>query len=386
MSEGDTISETARRHLQLHMTEGVGPITLNRLIERFGDAESVLGASVAELCEVDRVGRQTAESIRRAGESEDAVKREVELAREGSVRILCREDAEYPQLLRHAPDAPICLYVKGTLAPQDRVSLAIVGSRKPTHNGQDYARQFALDLAHRGMTIVSGLAYGIDAAAHCGALAAGGRTIGVLGNGLGDIYPPLHRDLAEEILQSGALVSELPMETPPEATNFPRRNRIIAGMTLGTLVVEGGSRSGAMITARLANDYNREVFAVPGRPDSMVSLGPNGLIRQGAARLVMTASDVLDDLGDVGRILREYESGKPNGAEADPPPLAFDLSDTEKKVLDAVGDEPLPMEAVVDEARLPSSLVAAAMTTLQLKRMIKQLPGGVFVRAHRPSG
>jgi len=382
LSELPTISETGRTYLRLHLTEGVGPITLRRLIERFGDARAVLSASTDALRMVERVGRTIARAIRRAASSDES-SREIDLAAEHGVRIICPEDEEYPPLLKHTPDGPICLNVKGRLQRQDGVSLAIVGSRKPTHYGQEQARQFAEDLARMDMTIVSGLAYGVDACAHHGALAASGRTVAVLGNGLCDIYPPLHRELADLIAASGAVVSELPMETQPEGTNFPRRNRIIAGMTLGSLIVEGGERSGAMITARLANEYNREVFALPGRSDSLMSRGPNLLIREGMARLVTCTADILDELGEVGRVLRGPGSTEPAGA--DPPAATFTpaLSENERSTLDALDIEPVPIEMIVDVAGLSAAEVAAALTTLQLKRQVKQLPGSVFVRIDR---
>ncbi len=379
MSELPTISETGRAYLRLHLTEGVGPITLRRLIERFGDAGAVLSASTDALRMVERVGRTIARAIRRTASSDDS-HREIDLAAEYGVRIICPQDEEYPPLLRHTPDGPICLYVKGRLEKQDGVSLAVVGSRKPTHYGQEQARELAEELARIGMTIVSGLAYGVDACAHEGALAASGRTVAVLGNGLCSIYPPLHRELADLIAASGAVISELPMETQPEGTNFPRRNRIIAGMTLGSLIVEGGERSGAMITARLANEYNREVFALPGRSDSLMSRGPNLLIREGMARLVTCTADILDELGEVGRVLRGAEPAEPAGS--DPPAATFSpgLTENERSTLDALDIEPVPIELIVDVAGLSAAEVAAALTTLQLKRQVKQLPGGVFVR------
>lgn len=382
MAQSSTISDTARAYLQLHLTDGIGPITLRHLVEHFGDARTVLSASMDSLCRVKGVGRTTADAIRQSARC-DKTQREVELAAQHGVRIICPEDAEYPPLLKHTPDGPICLYVKGRLAREDGVALAIVGSRKPTYYGQEQTRRFAEGLARTGMTIVSGLAYGIDACAHEAALAVGGRTVAVLGNGLSDVYPPPHRELANLIAESGAVIGELPMEVAPDGSNFPRRNRIIAGMSVGALIVEGGARSGAMITARLANEYNREVFALPGRIDSDMSCGPNTLIREGMARLVMNVADVLDELGDLGRFLQTEADALMSAEQPPLPPIAPKLTDNERQTLDAVGIDPVPMELIVDAANLSAADVAAALTTLQLKQQVKQLPGGLFVRIHR---
>jgi DNA processing protein len=378
LSQTQTISDVGRVYLRLHLASGLGPIILRRLLDRFGCAEAILSASRDELREVNGIGRTIARAIREAA-SADGVEQEVERAAACGVRIMCPEDAEYPPLLKHAPDGPVCLYVRGRLAKQDSVSLAIVGSRKPTYYGQEQARQFAEGLARLGLTIVSGLAYGVDACAHQGALVGEGRTIAVLGNGLADVYPPAHKDLADRIAGSGAIVSELPMETAPDSGNFPRRNRLIAGMTLGTLVIEGGQRSGAMITARLASDYNREVFALPGRCDSPMSCGPNTLIREGMGRLVTTVGDVLDGLGEVGRILRPEAAAGPSADGKSPAQTVATLTENERRTLEVLGLDPMPIEMIVDAADLSAPETAAALTTLQLKRLVKQLPGNVFV-------
>lgn len=311
-------------------------------------------------------------------DSDDA-DREIALAAENDVRIICPEDDEYPPLLKHTPDGPICLYIKGRLQRQDGVALAIVGSRKPSYYGQEQARGFAEALAQAGLTIVSGLAYGVDAAAHQGAIAAGGRTVAVLGNGLCDTYPPEHRQLADRIQQAGAVVSELPMQTAPDAGNFPRRNRIIVGMSLGALIVEGSERSGAMITARYASEYNREVFALPGRIDCATSRGPNSLIREGAARLVTCVADILDELGEVGKALRGDPASPQAAGQTELPFPMPTLTPNEERILSVLDTDPLPIEMIVDSSGLSAAATAAALTTLQLKRLVKQLPGGRFI-------
>jgi len=310
------ISDVGRQYLRLHMTPDVGPVRLRNLLQHFGSVEAVLSASIAELTQVEQIGPSTAASIF-SHRRDDTGDREIERAADVGARILCLEDADYPPMLRRISDPPTCLYVRGDLRPTDGVALAIVGSRRCSHYGMEQARRFAEGLARAGMTIVSGLARGIDGAAHRAALDVGGRTLAVLGNGLASVYPPEHEDMAAEIVRSGALLSELAVDQPPDAKNFPPRNRIIVGLTMGVLVIEASRRSGALISARLANDCNREVFALPGRVDQLeYSGGTNGAIREGWARPVTCVEDVLDDLAEVGRILAAGGAERPG--EADP--------------------------------------------------------------------
>jgi len=385
VSDLPTISDVARAYLRLHLIDGIGPITMGKLLAHFGSADAVLAASPDQWRCVRGIGRSIAEGLRQSLQ-QDRAEQEIALAAQQKVRILCPLDDEYPPLLKHVPDGPVCLYVRGRLQPQDGVSLGVVGSRKPSYYGQEQARFFSEALARSGLTIISGLAYGVDACAHQGAISAGGRTVAVLGNGLSSIYPPGHAQLAEEIAESGAVVSELPMNTAPDAGNFPRRNRIIAGMSLGTLVIEGSLRSGAMITARLAGDYDREVFALPGRIDCPTSAGPNSLIREGAAKLVMNPGDILDGLGDVGRVLRGDSQPSEARTQGLLPFAAVTLTDSEQRILNALDTDPLPIEMIVDAAGLSASQTAAALTTLQLKRLIRQLPGNQFVATRQGRG
>lgn len=379
----ETISDIGRAYLRWALTNGIGPLTFSQMLIQLGDAEGALGASVAQLQEVPRIGRQKAETIV-VSRDVAPVDEEVAAAAEGDVRILCREDADYPAGLKQLPDAPIVLFVKGELRPTDTVAVAIVGSRRCTIYGSEQARRFGELLAGAGFTVVSGLARGIDAFAHHGAVDAGGRTIAVMGRGLGEIYPPENTSLAEKLLERGAWVSELPMRATVRAGNFPGRNRIIAGMTLGTLVVEAAQRSGALITARLANEYNREVFAVPGRAQDAMAQGSNGLIRDGYAKLVMTLDDMLDELGDVGQRMRPGEPGTGvvdeasagESSSATPAPL----SAAERRVYDVVGVEPLLQDVVLRAAELPPGEVLAALTSLELKGLTRRLPGNLIVR------
>jgi len=371
-----TASSAAIEHLRWALTDEVGPILFGRLIERFGSAQAALDATSGQLNGIEGIGRQTADMIARSRDRVD-VRREVTLAAERGVRLLCREDEEYPSLLRHIPDPPICLYVRGTLEPHDTVAIGIVGARRCSLYGREQSHRFGYQLASNGVTIVSGLARGIDGEAHKGAVAAGGRTIAVLGNGLCNIYPPEHRDLAERIVEQGAVISELPMTVSPEAKNFLPRNRLIAGLSLGVLVIEAARRSGALTTARLASEYDREVFALPGRVDTESSLGTNAMIRDQHAKLVLTAEDVIDELGEVGQAIKTEEDVATDAVSMPDLPL----SDDESLVHNALGRQERSIELIADETGRSAAKVASTLITLQLKGLVRQLPGNLFVRS-----
>lgn len=383
-SEGT--SPAAERYLRLQMAAHVGPIIVARLMRYFSGIEGVLSASVRELARVEGVGPERAEAIRRARD-DPRVAEEIARAADQGVRIICLADPDYPASLKHITDPPICLYVQGHLEPADAVSIAIVGSRRCSHYGCEQARRFGSALAGVGFTIVSGLARGIDGYAHEGALAGGGRTLGVLGNGLARIYPPEHAALAERVAASGALLSELPMDASPEGGNFPPRNRIIIGLCLGVIVVEAGRRSGALITARLGSEYNREVFAVPGRVDSVTSVGTNAMIRDGQAKLVTCLEDALDELGDVGRIMQQSDAGERNQAAEAPPqddPPAH-LNRQEQAVFEAISEEATSADLISRSCGLDAAKVASVLTTLQMKALVRQLPGDLYVRRPKRS-
>ena len=385
----DVISNTGRVYLRWALTEGVGPLTFSRLLIQFGDAERALGLSASALKAVKGIGDDKAGKIAR-GPDETEVEREIESAEEHGVRIICRADPDFPEGLKRIPDAPIILYVKGELRPTDAIALAVVGSRRCTIYGSEQARRFGELLAGAGLTVVSGLARGIDAFAHHGAVDAGGRSIAVMGRGLTEIYPPENAALAAKVLESGAWVTELPMEATVRAENFPGRNRIIAGMTLGTLVVEAAQRSEALITARLASEYNREVFAIPGRVQDPMSIGTNALIRDGAAKLTTCLEDILDELGEVGARLRpapvaDMHARREGEAPAEPrgaaqPAPSLQLSAAESRVYGVVGYDPLLQDAVFRAAELPPGEVLAALTALELKGLLRRLPGNLVVR------
>ncbi len=379
------VSDVALRYLQLHLTSDVGPVRVRKLREHFGSLDAVLLASIAELTRVEGIGTRIAESILRS-RSHDVVEAEVERAAACGLRIVCPKDTDYPKPLLHMPDPPVCLYVRGRLEPADGVAVAIVGTRRCSHYGREQALRFGELLGAAGFTVVSGLARGIDGYAHRGALQGGGRTIAVLGCGLGSMYPREHQSLSDQIAQDGAVVSELPVDAQPEAGNFPRRNRIIAGLSLGVIIIEAGKKSGAMITARLANEYNREVFALPGRVDRPESTaGVHALIRDGGAKLITCLEDVLDELADVGRIMgRDTAGASTAGSASDKAPSSPvpKLAVEERMVWDAITAGAEDVDSLLSTTGLEPARVMSTLTSLQIKGLIRQLPGGLYARRY----
>lgn len=370
-------SPAAIDHLRWSLTAEVGPILFGRIVEHFGSAQAALGAGVQTLQGVEGIGPTLAERMARSRETAN-VEPELALAGKLGVRILCREDEEFPRLLRHIPDPPICLYVRGSLRPEDWLAVAVVGARRCSLYGREQSNRFGHQLGLRGITVVSGLARGVDGEAHKGALTAGGRTLAVLGNGLANVYPPEHRELAARVAENGALISELPLTTPPNKDNFLPRNRLIAGLCLGVLVIEAARRSGSLSTAARASEYNREVFAVPGRVDSEFSSGTNALIRDQHAKLVACVDDILDELGEAGEILRK---GADDGeAKPDQAPPRLNLSDDERDVYAVLNREEQSIETIAEVTGKTAARVASTLITLQLKGLVRQLPGGRFVR------
>ncbi len=373
----DVATDQAIQCLRLHLIQGIGPLRFGCLIEHFGSVEAIMGASRRELEQAKNVGPATSEAIRQKHD-EKFVEAELRRAAKLGVRILCREEDEYPALLKEIPDAPVCLYVKGALSPKDRSSLAIVGPRRCSQYGQEQAYQFGMAVARVGMTVVSGLARGVDAQSHLGALDCRGRTIAVIGSGLGHLHAHQNRALADRIAErGGAMLSELPLERPADAENFPPRNRLIAGLSLGTLVVEAGRRSGALITARLSTEYNREVFALPGRIDYPNAAGTNHLIKSGQAKLTTTLQDILEELKHAaGAIKDNYEQMTfETLAKVEP-----ELSDEERLILNALDVEGVDLEHVCNTTQLPPEKISSSLTMLQLKGVVEQLPGNRFAR------
>jgi DNA processing protein len=383
MAKSQPNSAGIEKWLKLIRADGVGPTTFAKLIKYFGSAERVLGASVSELAKIDGVGFKTAERIAATRDKFDPAA-ELELAQKLGVWIINLDDKRYPPVLKQIYDPPPILYVKGSLTRQDNLAISIVGSRRCSLYGQEQSSRFAHFLASAGFTICSGMARGIDTSAHQGALSAAGRTIAVQGCGLANIFPPENKRLFELIAESGACISELPLQYEPLSVNFPPRNRIIAGLALGTIVVEAALRSGALITARAALDYNREVMAVPGKIDSPLSKGAHQLIKQGA-KLIESVEDVMEGLGHIGRQLDEHVStAAAEASERMEKPLfdvsQLNLSSDEKKIHDCLGKEPLHVEQIIAETNLMPGGVNASLISLRLKGLIKQLPGSLFVK------
>ncbi|WP_435008162.1 DNA-processing protein DprA [Tundrisphaera lichenicola] len=360
--------------VRLTMVPGVGPRTCRALLDAFGSAEAVLGAPEASLRDVPGVGTRLARLIASARREVDA-EAELELCRKSGVRVVGQGSPGYPPPLTDIPDPPSLLYVRGTIEPADQLAIALVGSRKCTPYGMRIAERLASSLARVGLTVVSGLARGIDASAHRGALAAGGRTIAVLANGLSEVYPPEHADLAAEVADSGAILSESPMRQQPIAGLFPQRNRVISGLSLGVVVVEATPRSGSLSTAKHATDQNREVFAVPGPVDSLPSRGCHYLIRDGA-RLVETVDDILEELGP---LVREIKAGPEQPAVRHPAELS--LSEQERSLLGRLDDRPVAVDELIAVTGLTASQVMATLSVLEMRRLIRRQPGPRFVRA-----
>jgi len=357
----------------LNLIEGVGPVRVRQLLEHFGDAARILSASRQELLRVKGIGEDTAAAIANWEKTID-LGGELKRITDFGCRIVTQGDPEYPQLLREIYDPPIVLYVKGELLAKDKNSVAMVGSRMTTHYGIEVARKLGYQLAYLGVTVVSGGARGIDSAAHQGALHGKGRTIAVLGTGINIVTPPENVKLFEQIAANGALITQFPFNRPGDKQSFPIRNRIVAGMTLGTVVVEANLTSGALITANFATEYGRQVFAVPGRIDSPRSKGCHDLIKKGA-KLCEGAEDILSEF----EYLFPPSNKPPSAAETGILP-AVELSANEQKVYDSLDHEEISIDEVIRKSGLPSSAVSVALLSLEMKRLIRQLPGKLFVR------
>ena len=369
--------------LGLIRADNVGATTFAKLIKHFGSADRALGASVSELAKVNGIGYKKAEQIAATRGKFDVAK-ELELAAKLGVWVINLDDKRYPPALRQIYDPPPVIYVKGSLCREDNLAISIVGSRRCSLYGQEQASRLGHFLSSAGFTICSGMARGIDTAAHQGALSAGGRTIAVQGCGLKNIYPPENKKLFELITESGACISELPLQFEPLSENFPPRNRIVAGLSLGTIVIEAGLRSGALISARMAMENNREVMAVPGKIDSPVSRGTHRLIKEGA-KLIESVEDVMEALGYIGEQLQEHTSAAAQkAAEKIDTPLfeikELKLSGHEKIIFEYLNKEPLHIEQIIADTDLAAGSVNASLVSLRLKGLIKQLPGSLFVK------
>jgi DNA processing protein len=375
------VTETVSFWLALTRIDGLGIRGCHRLIEHFGSPQAAYMASLTEL-ESCGVPARVAQAIFMQSRLKEA-EREVEEIAKADCELVAYDSDDYPPQLKQIPDAPLVLYLRGDAKVLSEYAVSIVGSRRPSAYGSSVAHRLAYDLAGRHLTIVSGLARGIDSAAHRGALEAKGRTIAVLGSGIDVIYPRENKKLADEICKSGAVISEFPRGTGPHPENFPIRNRIISGLSLGVLVVEAAEYSGSLITARMALEQNREVFAVPGNITTAQSFGPNHLIKQGA-KLVDQWMDVVEEFSPEVRSriqppmevlqgeLLGVESGAPFGASLAPDP---------KAVLETLRlDQTSFVDDVVTGAGIPHPRVLAALLELEMSGLVRQLPGKNFIR------
>jgi DNA processing protein len=362
--------------LKLQMVPGVGPRIYGQLLERFGSAKNALRAAPAEIRSVSGIGTKLCTNIVMAEEQND-VAPVIEMCREHDIAILQREDQAYPNRLKEIIDPPNVLFSKGNLLPCDELSIAIVGTRHASQYGLKVAEQLARGLSMAGLTIVSGLARGIDAAAHRGALKAGGRTIGVLGSGVLRMYPPEHVDLAAQVMKQGAVLSESLPHHPPKSGSFPQRNRVVTGLSLGVIVVEAGDRSGALISARLANEQGREVFAVPGRIDNRMSRGTHRLLRDGAT-LVECVEDVLDSLGPLPTPATVSNSkGETQSIRS---AAELKLNEQEMRVLQLISEEATEIDWIIQQTELPASRVLATVSILEVRRLVRRVSGTALVR------
>ena len=356
----------------LNMLPTIGPIRTRRLLEAFGTPAAVLGAATDRLMRVDGIGEETA-GILRAWQDHADPSAEIREAAERGIAIVTQDDADYPAPLRDTYDPPLLLYVWGKLEARDRHAIGIVGSRRTTRYGTQATKKLSYQLAQAGFTIISGLARGIDTAAHEAAIAANGRTIAVIGSGLGQLYPPENLGLAEKIAGGfGAVVSEFPLHTAPDKQTFPMRNRIVAAWSRALLVIECPAWSGALITANLATEYGKPVFAVPGPIDQPTSAGCNQLIRDGAT-LVCDASHILDDLGELP-FARQPNTPEPASAALP------ELPEQEAAVFAAVGDDESPVDRIIERCGLPAQVVSATLLKLELRRLVRALPGFRYAR------
>lgn len=354
--------------MALHRTPGVGPVTFARLLTQFSEPETLfLDPSKAK-----DISSQVQQALFKPGWN--LVEQDLAWLAEPNRHVITIHDPRYPELLKQIADPPCLLFVQGDVDLLSQWQIAIVGSRNPSASGADTSFEFGRYLAQGGITICSGLAMGIDAAAHKGALAAGGKTIAVVGTGLDRVYPAKHRSLAHDIADTGAIVSEFALGTPPRAENFPRRNRIISGLSLGSLVIEAAIRSGSLITARMAMEQGREVFAIPGSIHNPLARGCHKLIREGA-KLVETANDILEELGAIAGV---QQSTAENTDQHDVEPQTLDKD--YQSLLENLGYDPIQIDVLIERCSLTADAVSSMLLLLELQGQVESLPGGRYVR------
>jgi len=355
------------RLLILNMVDDIGSVRTRALLKHFGSLEGIFEANEGELRKAEKIGSVLAGVLPQAIK-EVNLKKEMKLINKYGIKIITFLDRDYPENLKNIYDPPVVLYVKGNIMPEDKLAVAIVGSRLASFYGLETAEKLGFELASHGVAIVSGLARGIDSSAHKGALKAKKRTIAVLGSGLADIYPEENMDLAERISESGAVISEFPMTMMPNKGNFPRRNRIISGLSLGVVCVEAAEKSGALITCDCALEQGREVFAVPGKVDSVTSKGTNRLIKQGA-KLAQGVEDILEELN-----LGNLRSCPAVSAEGNI------LDKNESLVYTLLSSDPKHVDDICQESGIGLNKIAGILLNLEIKKFVKQLPGKNFVK------
>jgi len=357
--------------LVLNAIPGLGPVRIAKLISYFKIPQKVLSATLKDIVASGIVPSKVAENIKEF-DAETFLKKEYDLIKRHNGEIICLGQKDYPQALSEIADPPPVLYIKGKIKKQDSAAIAIIGSRRASVYGVSIAEKFSAGLCDYGITVVSGMARGVDTAAHRGALRANGRTIAVLGSGLACIYPAENKKIFDAISASGAVISEFPMSTAPLACNFPRRNRIVSGLSLGVVVVEAAKRSGALITADFALEHGKEVFAVPGKVDSPSSYGVNNLIKQGA-KLINSVYDIVEELG------LELKRSITSQDEKDLKDFSG-LNNQEREVLKKISVKGIHIDQLALECQIPTAKLSAALLSLSLKKRIKQLPGKIFAQ------
>lgn len=359
--------------LALHHTAGVGPVTFARLLSLFADPEALFSNPK----DIEGISARVQAGLLKP--NWDRVEQDLNWFAESGRHIITLHDPRYPELLKQLPDPPSLLFAQGDVNLLSQWQLAIVGSRNPSASGRDTAYEFARYLAQSGLTITSGLAMGIDAAAHQGALAAQGKTIAVIGTGLDRVYPAKHRDLAHEITQTGLIVSEFALGTSPRAENFPRRNRIISGLSLGSLVVEAAVRSGSLITARMALEQGREVFAIPGSIHNPLARGCHQLIREGA-KLVETVQDILEDLGALAEFQITHKSTVISAETSPSEKISAKKDDDYHILFEHLAYDPIQIDNLIAQCGLTADAVSSMLLLLELQGQVESLPGGRYVR------
>jgi DNA processing protein len=369
--------------LQLALTEGIGPILTSRLVSAAGSAEAACAADARLLRSIDGIGPAKSQTIHDSLKRAAAmVEEEIARANAAAVSIISLDDEIYPPMLKAISDAPPVLYLRGNLEPRDLNAMAVVGSRRCSHYGREQAERFGALLAQAGFTVVSGGARGVDSAAHRGALAGnGGRTIAVLGCGVDVAYPPENEGLFQQIVARGVVMSEFPMSASPLKENFPRRNRIISGLSRGVLVVEADVASGALITARLACDsHNRPVFAIPGRVDNAMSAGPHALIRDGAV-LTTGLEEIIENLGPLPHEISQAQGRSMPDVAAPSEELfaAISLDDRQRKIVETIDSEPTALDTIIARTELPAELVMQGLTMLTLRGVVKRVDGQTYI-------